>query len=114
MQLKHTADNLKFYSYTNNIVEVFLVQWRSPRTVHYKVQMYGVQIPAATLKFLWQDVNPHFAILCLGEINGYLVGMFLVMHCVLSTAARAKARLIISKALLEAHSDLIATLYHNV
>ena len=31
-------------------------------------------------------------------VNGYLVGLFLDMHCALVTAARAKARVMISKA----------------
>ena len=34
-----------------------------------------------------------------GKVNRYLVGVFLVRHCVLITAAGAKARVIISKGL---------------
>ena len=40
-----------------------------------------------------------FATLDPGEVNGYLVGLFLEMHCALIMAAGAQARVIISKTL---------------
>ena len=44
------------------------------------------------------------------EVNGYLVGLFLEMHCALITAAGADSRVIVSKALCKR----IEMLFHNV
>ena len=38
---------------------------------------------------LWQDIHLHLPHLNPGEVNGYLVGLFLEMHCALNMAAES-------------------------
>ena len=83
-----------------------VVEWICHRTVDHEV--HGSSLAAALMSF--GKILIYLATFDPGEVNGYLVGLFLEMHCPLIMAVRAKARIINSKTLWKR----IATLYNVI